>query len=808
MDKLSGFLTLVIAFVCSVCVSSNTSLGFYQDAAKPAETNEEITADVFRQAARNGDLETVKKGIESGIEVDAKSAYGATALFFACDREQEEVVAYLLEQGADPNSKDTFYNATPVTWSMMNENQDLMFNLLKYGGDFEDVLINAMSSDDVEFAKKIIELKKEETETLIKARDAALRIKDEEKQKKMVALFESLELPEPVVVTFSKETLDALVGKYSSEEISFEMSVVEEKPMIAFNGGNAIEIIPTSETEFKAASGEASFEISEGKIDAIDIVFGGRTFSLKRVAEESGDSEKASSEAAETKEAKPAFGPSRPESLAADLKVSSSNWPGFRGVGSRGVAQGQKPPINFHVAAKVEETEEVTGESEPIEDAVEESDAGEDDETDGDAEEDEAKPSDDAKEAEEEPVRESEMLLWQTPVEGLGLSSPTIWDDKIYITTAVTEGDAGELRTGLFGDVDSIEETQEYEFKLLCYSKNTGEKLWERTAHKAMPAVKRHSKSSHANPTVVTDGTHIVAFFGSEGLYCYSSDGDLAWKRNLGFLDSGWFYDKDYQWGFASSPTIHDGKLFVQCDIQTGSFIECMDLKTGEEIWRTERDEIPSWSSPVIHEFKDQTMVITNGTKSSRGYDAATGEVLWSMKGNSEIVVPTPNVAHGMIFVSSGYAPIRPVYAIKPDASGDISLESDESSNDGVAWSKKNGGPYMPTPIVYGDYLYCCANAGIVTCFDAKTGKQVYKKRLSAKGGQLAFTASPVAADGHIFYTAEDGRVLVVKAGPEFEVVATNHLNESVLATPAISEGAMFFRTQNSLIAVGERITD
>jgi outer membrane protein assembly factor BamB len=746
MDKLCCFLAVAFALL-----SPQFSNGFCQ---------EEVTADVFRRAARNGDLETVKKGIESGIDVDAKSAYGATALFFACDRGQEEVVNYLLEQGADPNVKDTFYKATPVTWSTMQDNQNITLSLLEHGGDFEAVLIRAVTSVDEGFAKKIIDLKRDEKETLVKARDAALRIKDEDQKEKMVALFADLELPDPVVFTMSQKTLEALVGKYSNDKISLEFLLDEGKPMISFGGGQAIEIVPSSESKFTVGSGEATFEMSDGKVNAIGLTIRETTYDLKRGGKAV---EKSDDEPAETISE---FRPSSSTSLAADAKISSVNWPGFRGSGSRGVAEGQKPPTNFHVAAKKG----------------------------GEREEDAA-------------PEENQMLLWQTPVAGLGLSSPTIWEDKIFITTAVTEGDAGELRTGLFGDVDSVEENQEYEFKLLCYSKTSGEKLWERTAHKAKPAVKRHSKSSHANPTVATDGQHVVAFFGSEGIYCYSQDSELLWENDFGYLDSGWFYDKDYQWGFASSPAIHEDKLFVQVDIQTGSFLTCMDLKTGHEVWRSERDEIPSWSTPLVHKFDGQTMVVTNGTKSSRGYDAATGEVIWSMKGNSEIVVPTPNVAHGLIFVSSGYAPIRPVYAIKPDAKGDISLEPDQNTSEGVEWSVKNGGPYMPTPIIYGDYLYCCANAGILTCFDAKSGKKVYKKRLKASG-RLAFTASPVAADGHLYLTAEDGQVLVVKAGPDFEVVATNQLNQKILATPAISEGAMFFRTQNSLIAVGKRITD
>jgi outer membrane protein assembly factor BamB len=756
--------TVVLAF-------STISIGNGQESTESA-TQDDITADIFRRAARNGDLELVKKGIESGIDVDAKSAYGATALFFACDRGQEDVVNYLLARGADPNVKDTFYKATPVTWSM-GENRNITLSLIEHGGDFEAVLMNAVSGKDVEYAKKIVELKGDEKDSMVKARDAAMRIKDEEKREKMLAIFESLDLPEPVTVTLSKETLEALVGKYSNERIAIEMSLDEGKPMIAFNGREATEIVPTGENEFTVGGGKGAFELKGGKVEAIDLTFGETTFNLKKAepkAEEA-DSEKEASAAPEPTESR--FAPSSAESLAADAKISSANWPGFRGTGSRGVAEGQRPPVEFHVAASG------------------------------------------GKEGEDTETTESNMLLWKTPVEGLGLSCPVIWNDQVFITTAATEGDAGELRTGLYGDVDSVEETQEYEFKLLCFSKTSGGLLWERTAEKTKPAVKRHAKSSHANPTVVTNGEQVVAFFGSEGIYCYSKDGDLIWKEDFGYLDSGWFYDKDYQWGFASSPTIHKNKLYVQCDIQAdseskpaGSFITCMDLKTGDEIWRTERDEIPSWSSPLVHEFGDRTMVITNSTKSSRGYDAATGELIWSMKGNSEIVVPTPNVAHGMIFVSSGYSPIRPIYAIKPSAKGDISLESDQDSNESVAWSRKSGGPYMPTPVIYGDYLYTCANNGVLTCYVAKTGEQVYKKRLRAEGGQLAFTASPLAADGHLYLTAEDGRVLVVKAGPDYEVVTTNKLNEKILATPAISEGAMFFRTQKSLIAVGQRITD
>jgi outer membrane protein assembly factor BamB len=203
-----------------------------------------------------------------------------------------------------------------------------------------------------------------------------------------------------------------------------------------------------------------------------------------------------------------------------------------------------------------------------------------------------------------------------------------------------------------------------------------------------------------------------------------------------------------------------------------------------------------------VHEFGELPMLITSGTKSARGYDIRDGKQLWSLTGHSEIVVPTPFVAHDLIFVASGYSPIQPIYAIKPEARGDISLAENTSTSDSISWSVKRGGPYMPSPIVYGDYLYTCSNSGILTCYVATTGVEVYKKRLKAPGGSLSFTASPIAADGHLFLPAEDGRVLVVKSGSEFELVNTNECGESLLATPAISDGLFLIRTQNSLMAL------
>jgi outer membrane protein assembly factor BamB len=728
---------------------------------------ENLTKASFLRAARNGDLERVKAGLASGIDVNVQSDYGATALFFACDRSQEEVVDFLLKNGADPNIKDSFYDSTPVSWSMMKGNQTIILNLLKNGGELADTfLANAVNGGDVEFAGKILNLKVVEEEAVVKARDSAMGLDDEKKRAEMLALFEPLNLPEPKQVELSEEELARVTGKYANDQLNVEVTVVDGDPMISFSGNAPAKLIAIDKTKFRLGTSEFAFAISNEKAESLVCTFGEQEYVLNAVAAKSDlasdlandlppkprTKEAGEAKVADSSDTKKAVsvsenvGPS-----AADLAISSANWPGFRGNGSRGVADGQNPPLEFQVDGTADTN-----------------------------------------------------LLWKTQIPGLGLSCPTIWGDHVYLTTAVSDGDEGDLKVGLYGDVDSVEEDNEYEFRVMCLSKKDGSIIWETIANKAKPAVKRHAKSSHANPTVATDGEHVVAFFGSEGLYCYSKTGELMWNLDFGLLDSGWFYDADYQWGFASSPTIHKGRVIVQVDVQGQSFVAAIDVETGKEVWRTERDEIPTWASPVVHSFDGLDMLITNGTKSARGYDAKDGSLLWALSGNSEIVVPTPIVAHNLIYVASGYAPIRPIYAIKPDAEGDISLNEDTTTSESIPWSVKRGGPYMPSPIIYGEHLYCCSNSGILTCYDAKTGEQIYKERMTGENGGLAFTASPLAADGHLFLTAEDGQVVVVKAGADFELVRINQLNQSILATPAISEGTIFFRTQKSLIAVSE----
>jgi outer membrane protein assembly factor BamB len=377
-----------------------------------------------------------------------------------------------------------------------------------------------------------------------------------------------------------------------------------------------------------------------------------------------------------------------------------------------------------------------------------------------------------------------------------------VWGDRVYVTSAVSSTGQAEFRAGLYGDVTPVDAEPAQQWKIYALERQSGKVLWERTAHEGLPRTKRHPKSSHANSTPATDGKHVVALFGSEGLYAYDVDGKLLWKRDLGLLDAGFFFDPDDQWGFGSSPVLYKDRVIVQCDVQGGSFVAAFALADGQELWRTAREEICSWGSPTVHEGPARAELVTNGTKAVRGYDPMTGKELWRLAGNAEITVPTPFVAHDLVFVASGYAPIQPIYAVRLGAQGDISLRDAAEKNDFVAWSKKRGGPYMPTPIVYGEHLYTCGNNGVLACYDARSGEQVYKGRVAGERS-VAFTASPVAADGKLYFASEDGDVFVLRAGDRYELLATNPVDEACMATPAISNGMIFVRGQQHLFAFG-----
>lgn len=399
-------------------------------------------------------------------------------------------------------------------------------------------------------------------------------------------------------------------------------------------------------------------------------------------------------------------------------------------------------------------------------------------------------------------AEKSENILWKTAIPGLAHSSPIIWGDRMFITTAISSDPKSEFKHGLYGDVAPAADVSKHTFKLYALDKKTGKILWERVAYEGVPKTKRHPKSSFASSTPVTDGKYVVAIFSSEGMYCYDFAGKLVWKVDLGLLDAGWFYDPDYQWAYASSPIIYKDMVIVQADIQKGSFIAAYNIKDGKQVWKTSREELPSWSTPAIYEGPPRTELITHA-KMIRAYDPSNGKELWRLGPNSEIEAPTPIISHGLIFVTNGYAPIQPIYAIRPGGSGDLTLPVDKDSSDFIAWRKKNGGPYMPTPVAYGDLFYTVSNQGVVAAYNVKTGERVFQQRLPNSGG--GYTSSPVAGDGKVYVANEDGDVNVIKGGEKYEFVATNKLGEAMMSSPAISDGVLFFRAEHSVFAVGAK---
>lgn len=616
------------------------------------------------EAAQRGDTDLVKELLAKGADVNVKTRYGATALFFAVDKANVELVRLLIEKGADVNIVDTFYGATPVTWVLFSAEESephreiLAILLAEKPDDAAAALPLAAEQGDLKLAKLVVASEKADTQALLGAIDTATDSGHSE-----LATYLEHQLPE------------------GSEKQQAEGETILNR---------------------KAAVAEAVVE--------------------------------------------PIHTPQVPSDLPEAERSEARPWPSFRGANSEGTGDGQ---------GAVAEWDGPSGKN----------------------------------------------ILWKTQIPGLANSSPIIWGDKVFVTSASTiEGDES-LRIGLYGDVDSIEDTTEHIWAVYALDKTTGEVLWRRVAATGVPKVKRHLKSTHANPTPATDGRHVVANFGSEGVYCYDFDGRLLWKKDLGRLESGWFYDPTYEWGFSSSPILHNGHVILQIDIQKGSYITALDVTTGREIWKTERDEIPTWGTPVILAAGTDgaAEIVTNGT-TVRGYDSASGELLWWLAPNSEITVASPVVGNDQAFVTGGYSPARPVYAVRPGHRGDISLPDGESSSDAIAWSLAKGGVYMPTPLLYQEILYLFHGNGRLAAHDPTTGESIYKVRV---GSGNSFSASPVAADGRLFFTSEQGDTFVVRAGRDFQLLGRNTVDEVVMGTPAISDGVMAIRAKSHVYGIG-----
>jgi outer membrane protein assembly factor BamB len=388
-------------------------------------------------------------------------------------------------------------------------------------------------------------------------------------------------------------------------------------------------------------------------------------------------------------------------------------------------------------------------------------------------------------------------VAWVTPIPGLGHSSPVVWGDRIYVTTAVSDAPNPQLDVR-HGGISMAADTGRQTWKVLALDRRSGAVLWERTAFEGVPRVRRHLKASHASATPATDGRHIVALFGSEGLYCFDTDGAMLWTQDLGVMNTGLVGDEGVQWGPASSPVIHGSIVIVQNDRQRESYLAAYELATGEQVWKVERDEFPSWATPLVVRSGGRSELVVNASKFIRGYDPLTGRELWRMAdAETQVKVPSPVAGPGSVIVTGGYPRgSRPIYAVRPGQQGTI----DGAAGGAFRWRSERGSPYVPTPLVYGGEVYVLGDNGVLSVYDAETGTRHYQRRLDET--PLGFSASPIAAGGHVYLASEDGDVFVVKAGRSFEVVARNDMNEPLMATPAAAGGMLIVRGRAHLFGI------
>jgi outer membrane protein assembly factor BamB len=386
-------------------------------------------------------------------------------------------------------------------------------------------------------------------------------------------------------------------------------------------------------------------------------------------------------------------------------------------------------------------------------------------------------------------------VRWKATLDGRGWSSPIVWGRRVFLTSAVTSAPLEDPRKGLYfgGDRADPPET-ELRWLVTCLDVDTGMTLWETEVARGRPPGSVHIKNSFASETPTTDGERVYAAFGNVGIFCLDMQGNRVWehRRLPRTMRSGW--------GPAASPVLHRGRLYVVNDNEDESFLAALDARTGIEVWRVGRDEKSNWATPFVWENGLRTEIVTPGTGRTRAYDL-DGRLLYEFGGGSAITIATPYAAHGLLFVSSGFVldRSRPIWALRPGGSGDITLREGEQANRSIAWSRGDSAPYNPTTLVYGDELYVLSDRGLLACYDARTGRQHYRKERLPEG--RAFTASPWAYNGLVFCANEYGETFVIRAGPTFELLRSNLLAEDdmIMASPAIAGDKLLVRTDGRL---------
>jgi len=695
------------------------------------------------QAARDGDTAGITAALAKGADVNAKSRYDVTPLIFAAGSGRLEAVKLLIARGADVNAQDTFYRARAAEMAITNGFADVAVYLLQNGADGDGLLAMGVQTNNEAVVKAAVS-GKVSRQALQNALTAATNMKREAFAPLIKAALDKLPPETAPAFSVNAAVLPKYAGNYrdAASGLTMTVSVQNGALMGQVQGQPQVRLIPTAENVFRVIEVNATLTFNErgGLIESIALAQGPVNLTLARVTAEAAPPPAA---AAETNPPPAMLPPGR-----VPRATGPRNWPSFRGDASAGNGDGQR--------------------------AI----------TDWDAE-------------------SGKNIKWKTPIPGVATSSPIVWGNRVFATTAVSSAGNNSIKTGLYGDVKPVDDVSPHEWKLYCLDKATGKILWERTAAMGAPHTKRHTKSSQASSTPVTDGRRVIAVFGSAGtMIAWDYSGKELWRVNLGTLDSGWFFDPAFQWGHSSSPIIYRNAVILQADVQKGSHIAAWDIATGKPLWRTERpDEISTWGTPTIARTADgRDVLVTNGTK-IRGYDPASGKQLWTLGPNSEITIGTPVAGNGLVYVTGGYPPVRPIYAIRPGAEGDISLQKGQESNQSIAWSNITEGTYIPTPLLYDGYLFTLNINGVLTAYDPQTGKRAFRGRVGTGG---AFSASPVGADGRLYVSSEDGEVYVISATPDMKQIAKNDMKEVIMSTPAISDGLIVLRTMGHLYGVGQ----
>jgi outer membrane protein assembly factor BamB len=383
----------------------------------------------------------------------------------------------------------------------------------------------------------------------------------------------------------------------------------------------------------------------------------------------------------------------------------------------------------------------------------------------------------------------TENVVWKAELPGWGWSSPVVWGQKIFLTAAVSEHEREKLVVGGYPG-GRVKPTDVHRWVTYCLDFDTGKVLWEREAYRGVPPEERHPKNSYANATPIVDGERLYSYLENIGLFCYDLDGKLLWEQKWGS------FPMRGGWGPGASPVLHKDRIYLVNDNERESFMVALDKTGGSEVWRVPRAEKSNWSTPYVWEHKDRTEIVTIGTGKVRSYDL-DGNVLWELSGTSGLVSQTPLAKDGLLYVGAGYH-YGPLYAVRPGATGDISLDTGAASNEWIAWSQPRGSSIHPCYLISGERLFVLYDAGLLTCFHAKSGETIFpRKRLDTGGGR--FYASPWAYNGRIFLLNEDGTTWVVEDSPEFKIIRKNTLNDYAWATPAIARGSLFIRTYSGL---------